>query len=57
MIKKANKKNNTDEVVAKCDQSEEVVAKCDQPEEVIANCDNKTPPFAKNSLYHSCSNS
>ena len=67
MIKKTNNKNNTEKPVAKCDQSKEVVVKCDHPEEVITNCDmlcfdianrdNKTPPSAKNSRYHSCSNS
>ena len=51
MIKKTNKKNNTEKPVANScsgkrpigpsgDQSKEVVAKCDQPEEVITNCDN-----------------
>ena len=37
MIKKTNKKNNTEKPVTKCDQSKEVVAKCDHPEEVITN--------------------
>jgi len=40
MIKKDNKKNNTEKPVTKRDQSKEVVAKCNQPEEVIANCEN-----------------
>ena len=51
MIKKTNKKNNTEKPVTNScsgkrpigpsgDQSKEVVAKCDQPEEVITNCDN-----------------
>ena len=29
MIKKTNKKNNTEKPVTKCDQSKEVVANCD----------------------------
>ena len=41
MIKKANKKNNTEKPVAKCDQSKEVVAKCDHPESAVAICDHK----------------
>ena len=41
MIKKTNKKNNTEKPVAKCDQSKEVVAKCDHPESVVANCNRK----------------
>ena len=51
MIKKTNKKNNTEKPVTNScsgkrligpsgDQSKEVVAKCDQPEEVITNRDN-----------------
>ena len=51
MIKKTNKKNNTEKPVTNScsgkrpigpsgDQSKEVVAKCDHPEEVITNCDN-----------------
>ena len=44
MIKKTNKKNNTEKPVTKCDQSKEVVAKCDHPEEVITNsCLGKRP--------------
>ena len=42
MIKKTNKKNNTEKPVAKFDQSKEVVAKCEHPEGVAANCDRKT---------------
>lgn len=41
MIKKENKKNNTEKPITKCDKSKEVVAKCDQPEGVVANCDRK----------------
>ena len=40
MIKKTNKKNNTEKPVTKCDQSKEVVANRDHLEEVITNCDN-----------------
>ena len=41
MIKKTNKKNNTEKPVTKCDQSKELVAKCDHPESVVANCNRK----------------
>ncbi len=40
MIKKTNKKNNTEKPVTKCDQSKEEVAKYDLLGEVIANCEN-----------------
>ena len=41
MIKKTNKKNNTEKLVTKCDQSKEVVAICDHPESVVTNCNRK----------------
>ena len=52
MIKKTNKKNNTEKPVTNScsgkrpigpsgDQSKEVVAKCDHPESVVANCNRK----------------
>ena len=40
MIKKTNKKNNTEKPVTKRDQSKEVVANRDHLEEVITNRDN-----------------
>ena len=42
MIKKANKKNNTEEVVAKCDHLMFKIANCDLRSFDIAFCDIKT---------------